>query len=772
MTERSLRPVPPGQAGSGAAAAPAAGARRALIVANDTYDHASLSQLRAPEADARALAEVLGDPEIGGFEVSIVHNAASYEVQSRVEDLFADSRPDDLLLLHFSGHGLKSDSGELFIAARNTRPDRLASTSVPADFVQRCMRGARARTIVLFLDCCYGGAFGEGVAVRAAGPVNVMESFPAGRLGGGRGRAVISASSAMEYAFEGTTLTADHEVQPSIFTSAVVDGLQTGAADRDEDGLIALSELYDYVFDRVREQNPRQTPGRDVEMSGEVYLARSRRKRVRAVPIPESIATALRAPDPTYRRGAVLELRDRLGHANLGVALGALEALQEVVRSDTRLVADDAAAFIAAAAPRVSPTSLHFDGIDPNAVVAVERELTVSGLPLAREVHVDAEPPLAAVVDGDTVTVTFSPTGQPYAGSVTVTSATGSVVVPVTATLAGDASVRPSFLGGSGPAASTAEAEETMGSSSLQADAPAEPAAASLSTAAAEGPAQHPTPRTAPVEAATTRVTAASTPSSEATALGRPRLVAGWVTAVGGLVTTAGIFLPWVDGQTDSETFQIILGPGLRGLLGVAAGITLLAPRARREVALGLLFAVTAVTGIGILVTSGVALDVGGDAVRAGWGLAFLGQLIVTVCGVVTIASAAWSSPLPKGPLVWRDPAALAVMAMGLLVAVLLASYAAHLGTLEDSGYGSAVTWIAALATGAVTVVSLIARPPAAGRVMLLATAVGTASFALAEWVFRTTKSSESREMPWLVVASLGLAVAALFLGRRRPATN
>ena len=321
-------------------------ARRALIIANDTYDHASLSQLRAPEADARALAGVLGDPEIGGFDVSIVHNAASHEVQSHIDDLFAESRPDDLLLLHFSGHGLKSDSGELFVAARNTRPDRLGSTAVPADFIQRCMRSARARTIVLFLDCCYGGAFGEGVAVRAAGPVNVMESFPAGRLGGGRGRAVISASSAMEYAFEGTTLTSDHEVQPSVFTSAVVHGLQTGEADRDEDGLVSLGELYDYVFDRVREQNPRQTPGRDVEMSGEVYLAKSRHKKVRPLPIPEAIVAALREPDPTYRRGAVVELRDRLGHPDLGVALGALEALQGIARSDTKSVADDAAAVI------------------------------------------------------------------------------------------------------------------------------------------------------------------------------------------------------------------------------------------------------------------------------------------------------------------------------------------------------------------------------------------------------------------------------------------
>ena len=92
-----------------------------------------------------------------------------------------------MLLLHFSCHGLKSESGELFFAARNTRPNRLGSTAVSADFVQRCMRASRSRSIVLLLDCCYGGAFAEGVAVRAAGDVNVLDSFPA------RGWAVVAA---------------------------------------------------------------------------------------------------------------------------------------------------------------------------------------------------------------------------------------------------------------------------------------------------------------------------------------------------------------------------------------------------------------------------------------------------------------------------------------------------------------------------------------------------------------------------------------------------
>src|SRR3954453_12784939 len=256
------------------------GSRKALIVANGVYDNEGLQQLRSPAADAAALADVLGDPAIGRFDVVVVQDEPAHEVQAHIEDLFSDSRPDDLVLLHLSCHGLKSDSGELFFAMRNTRPDRLGSSAVPADFVQRCIRASRARSVVLLLDCCYGGAYGRGVAVRGGGEAKVLDNFPQQRLGSGRGRAVITASSAIEYAFEGGELADASTKQPSVFTSALVRGLRTGEADQDEDGEVSLSELKHYVFDRVREQNRNRTPSRDIEMQGELYLAASQRRRI------------------------------------------------------------------------------------------------------------------------------------------------------------------------------------------------------------------------------------------------------------------------------------------------------------------------------------------------------------------------------------------------------------------------------------------------------------------------------------------------------------
>lgn len=341
-----------------------AGQRKALIIANDTYEQEALADLQAPAADAEALGRVLGDPQIGGFTVQVVHNESAHVIQAQIEEVFSESRPDDVLLLHFSGHGLKSESGELFFAAANTRPNRLGSTAVSADFVQRQMRTSRSRSVVLLLDCCYGGAFAQGVKVRAAGDVNVLDSFPKERTGGGRGRAVITASSAMEFAFEGERLGDDQPRRPSVFTTALVEGLSTGEADRDEDGWISLDELYEYLFDKVREQNPHQTPSRQFELEGELYLARSRRQRIRSAPIPADLQRAIADPNMYTRLGAVGELRSRLASDNLPAAAGACKVLAELASTDVRLVAEAAAAALVEAAVRPDQTELHFGRVE------------------------------------------------------------------------------------------------------------------------------------------------------------------------------------------------------------------------------------------------------------------------------------------------------------------------------------------------------------------------------------------------------------------------
>ena len=408
------------------------GQRKALIVANDEYEQEALRNLLAPAADAEALGRVLGDQQIGGFAVQVVRNEPSHIIQAQIEELFSDSRSDDLILLHFSGHGLKGESGELFFAASNTRPNRLGSTAVSADFVQRCMRASRSRSVVLLLDCCYGGAFAQGSSVRAAGDVNVLDSFPQGRSGRGRGRAVITASNAMEYAFEGDQLADDQHRRPSVFTSALVEGLITGDADRDQDGWVSLDELYDYVFNKVQEQNPHQTPSRHFELEGELYLARSRRRRIRPAPIPPDLEAAITNPNMYTRRGAVSELQSRLASEELPVAAGAFEALTELAHNDIRYVADPAAAALSQAAVRPEETELHF-GERQHGSAPPHRTVRLLGPPIARACSPRASHDWIRVnetTEGFDISVDTTRTGT-LCGSVDLKGPTGMAVIAI-----------------------------------------------------------------------------------------------------------------------------------------------------------------------------------------------------------------------------------------------------------------------------------------------------------------------------------------------------
>lgn len=317
------------------------GSRVALVIANDQYADPGLSRLSAPASDAAALADVLGDPAVGGFDVRVLRNESAQAIRFAVEDFFADRSPEDLLLLHFSCHGLKNAAGELFLAVADTKPTRLASTAVAADFVNRQMADSRAQRIALFLDCCYGGAFPRGLVVRAAGEAQVRDAF-AGQdgVGGGRGRVVVTASSAMEYAFEGEKL-ASGTPKPSVFTSAVVDGLLSGDADKDRDGWVGLTELVGYVTDRIRRVTPNQNPQMwTFGSQGELLIARS--GRITPATLAPELLAAMESPLPATRFGVVDYLHERLLDPDPGQALAAWQALNEMTSDDSRKVSEAA----------------------------------------------------------------------------------------------------------------------------------------------------------------------------------------------------------------------------------------------------------------------------------------------------------------------------------------------------------------------------------------------------------------------------------------------
>jgi tetratricopeptide (TPR) repeat protein len=237
--------------------------RSALLIATNEYRDQELNGLESPAGDAQELAKLLADPAIGRFELEpILIDEEAYTLQQRLEDFFADRQHDDLLFLYLSCHGVKDTPGRLYFASTNTRRDRLATTTVPADWLADRMMESQSRQIVTVLDCCHSGAIARYGATKADRRVGVMDQLHVHEQAEqGRGCVVLTATDSIGYAWEEGGVSQVGEVR-SIFTAALIEGLRTGDADLDGDRRISVSELYDYAYKKVCSETPNQRPGK------------------------------------------------------------------------------------------------------------------------------------------------------------------------------------------------------------------------------------------------------------------------------------------------------------------------------------------------------------------------------------------------------------------------------------------------------------------------------------------------------------------------------
>src|SRR5271167_476310 len=316
-------------------------AREALIIASAHYSDIVLQQLQAPADDAHSLTEVLSHPDIGNFQVRELIDQPSYEVSVAIEEFFANRQPDDLVLLYFSGHGIKDEDGRLFFATTNTKRSRLLSSAVPATMVNEAMVRSRSRRQLLILDCCFSGAFARGMFAKSDGSVGTIDHFQ------GTGRIVLTASDATQYAMEADAVTG--QGMRSIFTETIVEGLKTGAADTNFDGLISLDDLYEYTLDRVSARTPAQRPMKWVlGATGEIVIARNNRPVAQPAELPANLIDAIEnSIFPGVRQGAVRELGKLLRGRNRALALAAELKLQELVNDDSRTTSELASSLLA-----------------------------------------------------------------------------------------------------------------------------------------------------------------------------------------------------------------------------------------------------------------------------------------------------------------------------------------------------------------------------------------------------------------------------------------
>jgi branched-chain amino acid transport system substrate-binding protein len=242
-------------------------AKFALLIGVSEYSE-GLRPISSAILDVEAMRRVLEHPDMGAFDqVTVLPNPDKGSMEKAVDDLFADRQKDDLVLLYFSGHGLKAQNARFFLSTRDTGRDQNGdfrrATALAASKLQEYITDSRSQRQIIILDCCFSGALVQGMPIK--GELNIQEEL------GGKGRAILTSSSPIEYSFE-----SDNN-DLSIYTKYLVEGIETGAADKDGDQLISVNELHEYASERVKEAAPAMTPKFYLSLEGEdtIYLAKS-----------------------------------------------------------------------------------------------------------------------------------------------------------------------------------------------------------------------------------------------------------------------------------------------------------------------------------------------------------------------------------------------------------------------------------------------------------------------------------------------------------------
>ncbi|XGV96386.1 MAG: caspase domain-containing protein [Leptolyngbya sp. BL-A-14] len=228
--------------------------KMALLIGVSEYEP-GLNPLPSAVRDVKAIERVLRHPDLCGFaesDIRVLENPDRQTMEEAIETLFANRQKDDLVLLFFSGHGVKDEQGRLYLTSCKTRKspqgELVRSTAVAASFIQESMGRSRSKRQVVLLDCCFSGAFAEGLSAKDNGAVDIKAQL------GGEGRAILTSSTSTQYSFE------QHGSDLSIYTRYLVEGIETGAADQDNSGTISVLELHEYARRKVQETAPAMQP--------------------------------------------------------------------------------------------------------------------------------------------------------------------------------------------------------------------------------------------------------------------------------------------------------------------------------------------------------------------------------------------------------------------------------------------------------------------------------------------------------------------------------
>ena len=274
-----------------------------LAIGVSRYADPSLA-LRFAAADATAVTEALSHQQDGPLYREVRTQLLLDDAVTRasilrgLNNFMGTAAPVDIGVLYMAGHGVRDRSAGRYYflpAAASVETPRIEGLDMDDFNHELRLLHRNLRRLVVILDTCHAGAAVPGSETRFGEDL-------AARLPPDEGLYVLAGAKSGEWSHESST------IGHGVFTKALLDGLQGGAADGD--GLIRVLSLASYVSRLVPQlTNKTQTPYLSI-IGEDLPFAAQPDKFAQVTPPPLPTPAPVAAPAPRRERIAIMNFEN------------------------------------------------------------------------------------------------------------------------------------------------------------------------------------------------------------------------------------------------------------------------------------------------------------------------------------------------------------------------------------------------------------------------------------------------------------------------------
>lgn len=284
------------------------GERKALLIGVSDYEEGEgkgYCKLPSCMNDIKKLGEILKDPNVGDFKVEILENPTSKELGLGIREFCKLSKPEDMLLIYFSGHGVLTQDSDpsFYLLGRDIKDKDEAEFGISGSQIDHWILGhfgkstqKISKTHIIILDCCNAAGLANGLQLRQLG-----DKGGDPYTWGGCGTAILVPSLSTD----STPVNGDNGC--SCYTELLINCLKDEAVDDDRDGFISVEELNNLIKKRAEKNkwplNPSLIPRG--ETAHKIHIAGSPKNKYRK----KVSECAINGKVPENKRLELLDLR-------------------------------------------------------------------------------------------------------------------------------------------------------------------------------------------------------------------------------------------------------------------------------------------------------------------------------------------------------------------------------------------------------------------------------------------------------------------------------